>query len=330
MPTWMPDGRYRSSEISPTGSGSATISSSPRAIASIDRSVSVRRSTNAASCPAARAARYVLCVGGEQCAGFAPDRERPFARAPHSSRAWIGARDFTRRGAGGFADAAHVLGNGRRHREIVHDRILARARSPVPRLPSCPQRIDDVQEREAMEIGVARTDSRNPVLSHQHGRVRIMHLRCRPDPETEPAFGRQRLRDDRLGRGHRGPARRATTLRNPRQPRPRKADASRADRRHDTKEFLDDRPCQDTTRRRLFAGAPATLCKACGLRTTDRPRRRGSSCRRPARARPYRPSIASIERVAIGRIDQHHRRCRTSGSCRQADVRFGDAKQEQA
>src|SRR5438552_3746155 len=53
-PTWIPDGRYLRSAISPIGSGRATICRRPSAIASMPDCGSVRRSTNAASSPAAR------------------------------------------------------------------------------------------------------------------------------------------------------------------------------------------------------------------------------------------------------------------------------------
>ena len=54
-PTRMPEGWVRNSPVSPTGSGSAATCSTPRAIDSTDLSVRVRRSTNAASLPAALA-----------------------------------------------------------------------------------------------------------------------------------------------------------------------------------------------------------------------------------------------------------------------------------
>src|SRR3989454_9482722 len=54
-PTWMPVGRYLRSLISPTGSGSAAICRRPSAIAATVAGFKVRRSTNAASLPVARA-----------------------------------------------------------------------------------------------------------------------------------------------------------------------------------------------------------------------------------------------------------------------------------
>ena len=119
------------SVISPTGSGSAAISSSPRAIASIAVRVERQAVDERGVVPRRARGGDVLRVGGEQCAGFAPDRARRRSQR-RVLRVRGSARDLARRGARGFADAAHVLGNGRRHREIVHDRILARARWTCP------------------------------------------------------------------------------------------------------------------------------------------------------------------------------------------------------
>src|SRR5258708_24728635 len=54
-PTWIPVGRYLRSVISPTGSGSEAICRTPSAMAWIVAALSVKRSTNAASLPVARA-----------------------------------------------------------------------------------------------------------------------------------------------------------------------------------------------------------------------------------------------------------------------------------
>ena len=94
-----------------------------------------------------------------------------------------------------------------------------------------------------MEIGVARTDSRNPVLSHQHGRVRIMHY----------VAGQIRKLSQRLGgnvcvtiawdediEARRGEQRRYEIPGS----HDREGSTHHARMCHDTKEFVDDRPCQ--------------------------------------------------------------------------------------
>jgi len=84
MPTWMPEGRNARSSISPMGSRKAAISRSPSAIAPIVFGVSVRRSTKASSCPAARAAATSSALAARRRAS-----SRRIAAAIASSAAFL-------------------------------------------------------------------------------------------------------------------------------------------------------------------------------------------------------------------------------------------------
>src|SRR5258706_4015568 len=83
-PTWMPEGRYASEVISPTGSGSFATSRSPADIASIPFAGSARRSMKASSRPSERAA-FTSCALAARIA---------FSRSARDSAAASSARFF--------------------------------------------------------------------------------------------------------------------------------------------------------------------------------------------------------------------------------------------
>ena len=66
MPTWMPDGRYLRSVISPTGSGSAAMASSPSAIAAIVCGVERQAVDERGVVAGGRRGGDVLGVGGDE------------------------------------------------------------------------------------------------------------------------------------------------------------------------------------------------------------------------------------------------------------------------
>ena len=131
-PTWMPDGRYLRSVISPTGSGSAAMASSPAAIAAIVSASSVSRSTKAASWPAAVAAATSSALAAISAAASSRS-----AVAMAISAAFfvprVGPRDLARGGARRRADALHVgadVGEGPEpgDGEVGHPEIVALSR----------------------------------------------------------------------------------------------------------------------------------------------------------------------------------------------------------
>ena len=155
----MPDGRNVRSVISPTGSGSAAICSSPSAIAAIVFGVE-RQPVDERGVVAGRLRRRdVLGVGGEQRRLVAADRGRHRRERGVLGRG-VGARELARRGARGVADVAHVgsdVGDVRRPRALwlVMAGIVARRRRRAGRSAPESQRAHAVVAAEQDDVGAA-------------------------------------------------------------------------------------------------------------------------------------------------------------------------------
>jgi hypothetical protein len=104
--TSMPVGRFTRSEIAPTGSGSCATCSRPAAICSMSLSVSVRRSTKAASRPSF----FACSTSSRLAASSAAHRTRISAAMAWSARflAAVSARASTRAAARAAAPSPRI------------------------------------------------------------------------------------------------------------------------------------------------------------------------------------------------------------------------------
>jgi hypothetical protein len=107
-PTWMPLGRNFMFEISPIGSGSATIWRRPSTMVAMALSDSARRSSRAGARPAARAASRSRAFAATQCRRVALDGVGDQEQRAVAGGA-VGARHRARGRARLAADLLHVI-----------------------------------------------------------------------------------------------------------------------------------------------------------------------------------------------------------------------------
>ena len=220
----MPDGRNLRSVISPTGSGSAAMASSPVAIAAIVLASSVRRSTNAASWPAASAAATSSALAAASASASSLQRGG-HRRQRGILRPRVGPRRVAGGAARGCADALHVgadVGESPEagHGEIGHRTIVARSWERGPRF----RRRTPVEVKICQLFGRARsppasdiarihrfapTSHRRNSNAHIDRKHRIRGSRCARAARARPDRNRgRRQRPRRRGRrrdrqGHR-------------------------------------------------------------------------------------------------------------------------------